>query len=451
VHVLVFDVAGRTFLQKRTMAKDISPGCWHAACSGHLDSGEGYDVAAARELGEEIGVRVTPNGRRTYIVKLRVGRGRGAPIKKPTIGVHGEITVDEARRRALDMVRLGRDGIDPAAKTVRLRGGTTLRYDRLILSPGIAIRWGAIEGYDEAAAEAFRLAGFKYLPDQNGRFEDGYFPVTASIDGKKRVSAAVGYLNELRGDELAELRNAQVAQKHLEDMVRALRELEGTRVSVIAGEPLPAQAPTRQFLRTETIGVLLGRKWDVASSALKIALGQEEKIRVVGAPPPPPPPPLVVGPPQQESREARLQRCIAIAARPDLAPLPANATDEDRKAWAKAQREIAEDRLLLAYKARPLNGIWATAPYLHNGSVKSLYELLLPVEKRAKTFWVGNRDFDPREVGFVNQPSPVGSWFRVADASGKAIHGNSNNGHDYGSKTLTEPERWALVEYMKTL
>ena len=49
--------------------------------------------------------------------------------------------------------------------------------------------------HTKAAGEAFRLAGFKYLPDQNGRFEDGYFPVTASIDGKKRVSAAVGYLN----------------------------------------------------------------------------------------------------------------------------------------------------------------------------------------------------------------------------------------------------------------
>ena len=48
--------------------------------------------------------------------------------------------------------------------------------------------------HSRAAAEAFRLAGFKYLPDQNGRFEDGYFPVTVSIDGKKRVSAAVGYL-----------------------------------------------------------------------------------------------------------------------------------------------------------------------------------------------------------------------------------------------------------------
>jgi isopentenyl-diphosphate delta-isomerase type 1 len=60
VHVLVFNAAGQTFLQKRSMRKDMSPGCWDAACSGHLDSGEDYDAAAARELGEEIGVKVTP-------------------------------------------------------------------------------------------------------------------------------------------------------------------------------------------------------------------------------------------------------------------------------------------------------------------------------------------------------------------------------------------------------
>jgi isopentenyl-diphosphate delta-isomerase type 1 len=60
VHVLVFDAAGRTFLQKRSMTKDMSPGCWDAACSGHLDSGEDYDAAAVRELGEEIGVRAGP-------------------------------------------------------------------------------------------------------------------------------------------------------------------------------------------------------------------------------------------------------------------------------------------------------------------------------------------------------------------------------------------------------
>ena len=56
VHVLVFDGAGRVFLQKRSMKKDMSPGMWDSSCSGHLDSGEDYDFAATRELGEEIGV-----------------------------------------------------------------------------------------------------------------------------------------------------------------------------------------------------------------------------------------------------------------------------------------------------------------------------------------------------------------------------------------------------------
>lgn len=56
VHVLVFDGMGRVFLQKRSMKKDMCPGLWDSSCSGHLDSGEDYDAAATRELGEEIGV-----------------------------------------------------------------------------------------------------------------------------------------------------------------------------------------------------------------------------------------------------------------------------------------------------------------------------------------------------------------------------------------------------------
>ena len=59
VHVLVFDAAGRVFLQKRSMTKDLSPGLWDSSCSGHLNAGEDYDSAAVRELGEELGVRVT--------------------------------------------------------------------------------------------------------------------------------------------------------------------------------------------------------------------------------------------------------------------------------------------------------------------------------------------------------------------------------------------------------
>jgi len=53
---LVFDKAGRVFLQKRSQAKDSCPGRWDSSCSGHLDAGEDYDVAATRELREEIGL-----------------------------------------------------------------------------------------------------------------------------------------------------------------------------------------------------------------------------------------------------------------------------------------------------------------------------------------------------------------------------------------------------------
>ena len=64
VHVLVFDAAGRVFLQKRSMTKDLCPGLWDSSCSGHLEAGEDYDAAAGRELAEEIGVRVvTPPAR----------------------------------------------------------------------------------------------------------------------------------------------------------------------------------------------------------------------------------------------------------------------------------------------------------------------------------------------------------------------------------------------------
>ena len=56
VHILVFDHGGRVFLQKRSLRKDMAPGKWDSSCSGHVDAGEGYDAAAVRELGEELGL-----------------------------------------------------------------------------------------------------------------------------------------------------------------------------------------------------------------------------------------------------------------------------------------------------------------------------------------------------------------------------------------------------------
>ncbi len=64
-------------------------------------------------------------------------------------------------------------------------------------------------------------------------------------------------------------------------------------------------------------------------------------------------------------------------------------------------------RLHLGYIARPLNGIWATAPYLHNGSVPTLYDLLLPAEQRPRTFYTGSNEFDPVKVGYVRPPAAI--------------------------------------------
>jgi hypothetical protein len=160
---------------------------------------------------------------------------------------------------------------------------------------------------------------------------------------------------------------------------------------------------------------------------------------------------------------------IALAARAPLEYLPG--VDDPAKK-ARAQTCLTDRADILRYKARPLNGIWATAPYLHNGSVPTLYDLLLPsplrqvaaegagpgvatpgTASRPDVFHVGNREFDPKRVGFVTTATAEAFKFEVRDASGKPIPGNYNSGHDYGTSDteLNDRERWALVEYMKTL
>lgn len=100
------------------------------------------------------------------------------------------------------------------------------------------------------------------------------------------------------------------------------------------------------------------------------------------------------------------------------------------------------------YKARPLNGIWATAPYLHNGSVPNLYELLLPADQRSKTFHVGTREFDPVNVGYDLQVAANDPDSFKLDTS---LSGNSNEGHEFLAGGLSEEQRKQLVEYLKTL
>ncbi|BBF92170.1 NAD(P)/FAD-dependent oxidoreductase [Blastochloris tepida] len=62
---------------------------------------------------------------------------------------------DGLKRRGVKVIHDWADSIDPAGKKVKLRGGATIAYDKLIVSPGIAIRWGALSGYDRGAEEIF--------------------------------------------------------------------------------------------------------------------------------------------------------------------------------------------------------------------------------------------------------------------------------------------------------
>ncbi|UFZ03415.1 cytochrome C [Bradyrhizobium ontarionense] len=124
-----------------------------------------------------------------------------------------------------------------------------------------------------------------------------------------------------------------------------------------------------------------------------------------------------------------------------------------------------------SYRARPLNGVWSTAPYLHNGSVPSLYWMLTPAAERPTSFCQGARDYDPKQVGFAvpkggETACKVGqTLFMTKDSSGKPIKGNSVLGHsfegpakpnkDYPNGIIggafSDDERLDLIEYLKTL
>ena len=103
---------------------------------------------------------------------------------------------------------------------------------------------------------------------------------------------------------------------------------------------------------------------------------------------------------------------------------------------------------LRVYKARPLNGIWATAPYLHNGSVPNMMELLKPKDRRVTKFCVGSREFDPVNLGFESSPDANGGCGDnfPFDAT---LPGNLNVGHDYDNASLTNDDRLAIIEFIK--
>ncbi|RBP51569.1 di-heme-cytochrome C peroxidase [Arenicella xantha] len=140
-------------------------------------------------------------------------------------------------------------------------------------------------------------------------------------------------------------------------------------------------------------------------------------------------------------------------AKPNKAPLVA-----DLNGFGESDNPVA----WRAYRPRPLEGVWATAPFLHNGSVPSIYQLLLPADLRDAKFYLGRREYDPENLG-LNVKAFKGAFeFNTSET------GNSNLGHEFNDglcgdgvigyqlkdqpgycRQLTEHERRAIIEYLK--
>ena len=186
--------------------------------------------------------------------------------------------------------------------------------------------------------------------------------------------------------------------------------LTGIPVDYATGTPLTDNAPVRALLTTTVKGSLLGKKGEFVAATAQNIFGVTPLPHVVK--------PQFQLPAPESPKDQRLRFCRQNAANP-----------------------------LLAYKARPLEGIWATAPYLHNGSVPTLYALLLPPAERPLTFSVGTRAFDPQKVGYRTDLNAPGNSFTFDTR----LPGNSNKGHVYGVGAMTSAQRIELLEYLKTL
>jgi hypothetical protein len=101
------------------------------------------------------------------------------------------------------------------------------------------------------------------------------------------------------------------------------------------------------------------------------------------------------------------------------------------------------------YAASPLDGLWLRAPYLHNGSLPTLEDLLKAPEDRPTEFYRGYDVYDQEKVGFIHdldeKPQTGIKLFRY-DTS---LPGNSHAGHLYGT-ALSDEDKRELIEYLKT-
>ena len=125
-----------------------------------------------------------------------------------------------------------------------------------------------------------------------------------------------------------------------------------------------------------------------------------------------------------------------------------------------ANKELAPNTLSYAqfrqqhqirFERLPLDGIWMRAPYLHNGSVPNLRELLTKPAERVKRFYRGYDVYDPENVGFISdgRAERHGAILYDTTVDDPRNRGNGNGGHEYATE-LSASDKEALIEYLKT-
>lgn len=126
--------------------------------------------------------------------------------------------------------------------------------------------------------------------------------------------------------------------------------------------------------------------------------------------------------------------------------------------------ELYEQTGWLVYRARPLEGMWYTAPFLHNDSVPNLCALLGDPEERPNEFYVGATEFDPECLGYPSdRRSKMPDGRTRAAKRSVSDSGNSNRGHEFSDaytgrpengvigRALSDQEIRAIVEYVKSM
>ena len=109
--------------------------------------------------------------------------------------------------------------------------------------------------------------------------------------------------------------------------------------------------------------------------------------------------------------------------------------------------DFSQFRKTDGYVAPALDGVWAKAPYLHNGSVPSLLDLLNKPSDRPKQFYRGYDVYDQDRVGFISSGAAAKKSGFLVDTT---VKGNDNSGHEFGTELNLEDKK-SLIEYLKTL